>query len=211
MLATPSAPPIITTATASAVCAVTPDEMIGGVLRQRRRYVLDHRPIPFGRTGGHQREHIAVGDVVAGERDIRRQRSHPGGAGELISRGRHFGGPATAQHLVDRDDRRIQQRRKGGSRWQHEIDLVRVARKDRHPARRRHLDRGRATGGLRGGRFADRRHRRSRGPSVVAAKCSASAAAISMKRRLVNGDISEVTSITPPGRRCESNGTSTTT
>ena len=43
------------------------------------------------------------------------------------------------------------------------------------------------------------------------AKCSASAAVISMNRRLVNGDISEVTSITPPGRRCESNGTSTTT
>ena len=87
------------------------DEMIGGVLRQRRRDVLDHRPVPFGRTGGHQREHIAVGDVVAGERDIRRQRRHPGGAGEFISRGRQFGGPATAQHLVDRDDRRIEQRR----------------------------------------------------------------------------------------------------
>ena len=120
-----------------------PDEVIGGVLRQRRRDVLDHGPVAFGRAGGHQRQHVAVGDVVAGKRDVRRQRGHARRAGEFISGGRQFGGTAAAQHLVDRDDRRIDQRGERRRRRQHEIDLMRVAGKDRHPARRRHLDRGR--------------------------------------------------------------------
>ena len=46
---------------------------------------------------------------------------------------------------------------------------------------------------------------------VVSSPWMDGAAAISMKRRLVAGDISLVRSMTPPGRRCPSNGTSITT
>ena len=61
---------------------------------------------------------------------------------------------------------------------------------------------------------ADAVHARISGapwPDHRAGKCSASAAAISTKQRRVGADIAVVRSMTPPGRRCPSNGTSTTT
>ena len=140
-----------------------PDEVLGRVLRERGRDVLDHGPVAFGRARRHQRQDVAVDDVVTGKRDVRRQRRHARRAREFVRGGGQFGCATTAQHLVDRDDRRVDQGVERRGRRQHEIDLMGIAGKDRHPARRRNLDRGLGVAGRRWGRFADRRHRRSRG------------------------------------------------
>ena len=71
---------------------------------------------------------------------------------------------------------------------------------------RRRGDRGVGRADRLSGAFSAVRGRGRRGSGSA----SASAAAISRNRRRAGGDISRVPSMTPPGRRCPSNGTSTT-